>query len=198
MSELLRAVSSGFWAQYPIGTRLNWTFVSHQLNHNRIIISNAVSAAVALLISIARSWPVAGIPFFTHILDPVRQHAPSDSPAARVTYYVIAFSIGLVIVLGLGLAVALTLLAFALLPVIAVVAAGIWALVVLSLFCLWFGLYRYPVYEVIYPRLRRWILRHNSEVYSGLPRGSSVSRLSYVVVEPEMLKEMYVRLCQSP
>jgi hypothetical protein len=80
-----------------------------------------------------------------------------------------------VVVVGLALAVALTLLEFAVLPVIAVLAAVIWALAMVSLFCLWFRLYRYPAYEVVYPRLRRWMLQHNSVVYSALPKDPLVS-----------------------
>ncbi|KAF2124508.1 HET-domain-containing protein [Dothidotthia symphoricarpi CBS 119687] len=47
---------------------------------------------------------------------------------------------------------------------------GIWAVAVLLLFSLWFALYRYPIYEIVYPRLRTWILVQNSHAYSPLPQ----------------------------
>ena len=53
-------------------------------------------------------------------------------------------------------------------PIIALFLIRIWAVAVLLLFVLWFGLYRYLVYEILYLRLKNWGLFYNSAVCSPL------------------------------
>ncbi|KAF2106708.1 hypothetical protein BDV96DRAFT_607186 [Lophiotrema nucula] len=76
----------------------------------------------------------------------------------------------------LAFAMVLTI-AVLVLPIIAMFVIGTWALVMLLLFILWLVLYRYPAFEVIYPRLRKRILVNNSHVYTQLPVDSPSIRV---------------------
>ncbi|KAI8932528.1 hypothetical protein NX059_010706 [Plenodomus lindquistii] len=44
-------------------------------------------------------------------------------------------------------------------------------------FFLWVGLYRYPVFELVYPQLRQKILLDDSKVYSSLPGETTMIRV---------------------
>ena len=40
-------------------------------------------------------------------------------------------------------------------------------------FLVWFSLYRYPVFDILYPRLRSRMLQHNGRVYGSLPNSGA-------------------------
>ncbi|CAO2649679.1 Nn.00g009710.m01.CDS01 [Neocucurbitaria sp. VM-36] len=170
MSGFLHHASSMFWAQYPIGTRLDRAFVSHQLNKNRIVVFNGLMLFLSLFTNISSVWTILAVPFLGLTnRDSLRKHTPTDSRVTKYAYLAIAYPFGnLIAVLGLMIAVVLLIIALVVLPVVAVVVLSIWALVVVLLFLSWFTLYRYPVFEVIYPRLRKRILANNSKVYTNL------------------------------
>ncbi|KAF2749909.1 HET-domain-containing protein [Sporormia fimetaria CBS 119925] len=172
MAALLphHVISSWFWDQFPIGTRLNWTFLAHQLNQNETIATNAVLSAASLLVRIVRPWPVLAVPLFTGIVDLCRDSAPQGSPAARIAYFIIALSIAFsILAVGMVSALVITVLAMVILPIIAVMAVVAWVVVIFTLFFLWLALYRYPAYEVIFPAIRARILLQNSKVYESVP-----------------------------
>lgn len=97
-------------------------------------------------------------------LDVIYASAPPDL-AARYGYYVIAIPLAYVIVAMFGILLPLTIVIVIItLAILAAVVIGIWAISVLLLFILWFGLYRYSMYEILYPRLKNRNLRRNSVV----------------------------------
>jgi hypothetical protein len=174
MSAIVRNTSKGFWDQYPIGTKLDWSFLSHQLNQNRIGIFNSFMLFMSLYFNLSRPWTVLIVPLLSTInRDAIQQHVPAGSRVSKYLYLTFTYLIGILLcVLALSIAVIISLLALVILPILAVVVLGVWALIVLFLFFLWLTLYRYPAFEVIYPRLRKRILVNNSRAYSQLSADS--------------------------
>lgn len=154
-------------------------FVTHQLNQNRVAIFNGFLLFLSLFINISEIWKVLAVPFLGIAnRDAIGQHIPTSSRASKYAYMAIAYPLGnLLAVLGIGFAVSLLLLALITLPIIAFVVIGIWAFFILGLFLLWFFLYRYPIFEVIYPRLRKRMFENNSKVYSKLPQENQIIRV---------------------
>lgn len=114
--------------------------------------------------------------------DVIYPSAPPDL-AAKCAYYTIAFPFIYTFVTVFGLILtATTASLLIILPLIAIAIIGTWIVAVLILFVLWFGFYRYPVYEVFCPRLKQWILKHNSVVYS--PIISEVATIRVVRLKP--------------
>ena len=120
----------------------------------------------------ANIWPVLVTPFLGRgIHDALHKHIPPGSRAIQNTYLAITYPIGYLLgAFAILLALALLVTSAIVLPIIAVVFLGAWAFCVLAVFLLWLALYRYPAFEVIYPRLRQWQLHNNAKVYSGLPK----------------------------
>lgn len=137
MSGMIRNASRGFWAQYPIGTKLDWTLLSHQLNQNRIAIFNSFMLFFSLFVNVLRAWTVLVAPLSTMKRDSIFQHAPSGGRASRYAYLAIAYQIGnLLALLNLIVTIVLLVGTLVILSIIAVVVIGVWALVVLLLFSL--------------------------------------------------------------
>jgi hypothetical protein len=133
----------------------------------------------SLFSNIARIWSVLVTPFLgTKVRDALYEHVPPGSRATKYTYLAIGYPIGYFMG-GLGLVLALVLLVAVgiVLPVITAVIIGFWATSVFMIFVLWLAFYRYPVFEIIYPRLRTKILFNNARVYSKLPGSPPSIRL---------------------
>jgi hypothetical protein len=145
-----------------MGARLDQVFLSRQLNRVNIAVFNAFVLFWSLVSNFLLIVPVLLGPFMTSINQEVIY--PSAQPIPNHTiqcmYLAVAWLIGNV----LGV---LTVLVGVLL-LITVAALAPWALIVFLLFLLWIRLYRYPFFEIVYPRLQRKILIDNSHVYSKL------------------------------
>ncbi|EOA86522.1 hypothetical protein ACJQWK_08803 [Exserohilum turcicum] len=179
MSGMLRNFSHGLWDQYPIGTRLDSAFLSRRQNQVWSAISNAVMLFWSLFYNLGRIWPVLAKPLLvTNVNTELRKHIPPGSRAAKIMYIAVAYPLGYTLVaMALLLIIPTFIAVIVVLPIFAVLVLGLWAICVVALFLLWLTLYRYPVFELIYPRLRRRILLNNSHVYSGLPRDAPSIRI---------------------
>lgn len=167
--RFLRHVSRQFWDQYPIGTRLTWSFVFRQMGQNRNILSNTTKLFISLFLHFFMIWSVYAIPGAARLHRDVIYPPAPPGLASKAAYYAFAFPVAyaLVGVCGVFFA-AVTAAILVTLPVLAVAIIGSWALAVLLFFILWLGLYRWPVYEVVRPALLDWMLKHNAGAYSPL------------------------------
>jgi hypothetical protein len=93
---------------------------------------------LSLFLNISRIWSVLAAPFISTVnRDVVFQHVPTGSNVPRYTYLTIVYPIvNLRAILALIIAITLLVRASVILPIIAAVVMGIWALVVLLLFFL--------------------------------------------------------------
>ncbi|KAH7066085.1 heterokaryon incompatibility protein-domain-containing protein [Paraphoma chrysanthemicola] len=179
MSSSLRNISKGFWTQYPVGTKLTWSFVGHQLKQNHTAVFNFMELLKALITNFVRVWQVLALPLMcTMDKDVLRKSMPQDSRVSAIAYVVVAYPIGYCIAaIGFSAAAVLSLAAIVILPAFAAAVVLVWMVGVSLLFVLWFALYRYPVFELIYPRLRTWMLTKNSPVYSAIPTTVPIIRI---------------------
>ena len=171
MIGFIHHVSRLFWNQYPLGTELTYTYVFRQFNLNRVMLCNALGVLATLFFNSLTFWNRILVP---HLISQHRNVLlPLVPPGyvAKVAYYavfspilwsLIALISVVLLIPFLALMTALSLFAFAFI--------GIWTVFVVLLFISWFGLHRYPIYEILYPKIRRWMQAQNSGVYSALPR----------------------------
>jgi hypothetical protein len=165
-----------------MGTRLDRLFLSHQLNQVKIAVLNAFVLFWSLFSNISLIVPVLLRPLMKSMNRDVIYHSmksiPRSNRATRCTYLAFAWPIGNFLgVLTILVALILLIAAAVVLPVIAVAILAPWALIVIVLFLFWVGLYRYPVFEMVYPRIRRKMLINNSHVYSKLSEDAACIRV---------------------
>lgn len=179
MPSVARSFSKGFWAQYPVGTKLNWSFVALQVNMNLIALSNFAKLELSQMGYFTRVWQVLVIPLFTNLdKDILRPIIPQSSRVAAFVYVATAYPLGyLIAAIGFVVVMILFTLVFTILPILAVVVVSIWLVLISLTFATWLIFYRYPVFEVIYPRVRNWMLVNNSHVYSRLSPYCSMIRV---------------------
>jgi hypothetical protein len=164
----LRDAPGSFWAQYPIGTTLSWTYVKHRLKQNRVVIFHSSALFVSLFALPSKQWDellADGI----RARNFLRRHIPCGSSVSRYAYLAITYPIvGLLTGLLLIICLLVFITIYAHYVLFAVLLIVMWLLVAPCSFFLWFTLYRYPIFDVIYPRVKRKILSNNSQVYSSL------------------------------
>lgn len=68
----------------------------------------------------------------------------------------------------------------------------VWSLGIVVSFLVWLLLYRIPLYDIIYPRISRWMLQHNLTVYHHLPQGADAagSYIRVVRIKPANPREI--------
>jgi hypothetical protein len=101
-------ISKGFWEQYPVATKLTWSFVLRQLNQDRIWLFNFARLMRSLIGHIMRVWRVVALPLGQGLRkDRFGPHMPQHSRTARLTYFAVFYPLGIIIgVLGfLGAAI---------------------------------------------------------------------------------------------
>jgi hypothetical protein len=170
MPSIARSISKGFWAQYPVSTKLDGFLFAQQVNMNLTALSNLARRQSAQMGYCARPWQFLVIPYFA-ALDKtlLRPFIPRNSRAAGIVYVAILYPFGyLISALGLILFSVLFALFFTIIVILTVVVVIVWTMLIFVTFTIWFVSYRYPIFEIIYPRVRRWILVNNCNVYSHL------------------------------
>ncbi|KAI3316945.1 heterokaryon incompatibility protein-domain-containing protein [Xylariaceae sp. AK1471] len=164
-----------FWTQYPLGTHLTWDFAFNQAvteaagcSEQLAIIGNYITATASGLTRFPRD-------FFSELTSIYRASSADQPPAFRLVFSIacVVFSIVFAI-LYLSLVV-LTVAFGALIAPVVVTVLAVWLLGLLLSFLAWFMLYRLPVYDVMYPRIRSWTLRQNAAVYRALPLSNPTS-----------------------
>ncbi|XPS72424.1 hypothetical protein M3J07_004576 [Ascochyta lentis] len=174
----VRHVSQQLWEQLPLGTELRWAFVTHRLNRNRNAILNSTKLFGSAFLHLLNVWTVIAIPRATHLYQENRFPPAPPQLVAKAAYYFIIFPLAyLSVAVSILILATVSVAAVLLLVAVIVAVVGSWAVAVLLLFILWLGLYRLPIYEIIYPRLRNWISSHNSAVYSPLTRETPTIRV---------------------
>ncbi|KAF3051226.1 hypothetical protein E8E11_007596 [Didymella keratinophila] len=176
--RFIRHVSRQLWDQYPLGTRLAWTFVFREVIQNRNILANSTKMFGFLMSHFIMIWAVLVVLWAGKLHHEVIYPPAPPEKGARMVYYAIAFPIAYILVGMCGVVlVAETIVVLVTLPLIAFAVVGTWALAVVLLFLLWFGLYRVPLYEYIYPALKTQILKQNSAMYQSLPSHTPTIRI---------------------
>jgi hypothetical protein len=171
MPRFIRDASRGFWNQYPINTTLDWNFLSHQLHQNWIAIFSSIMLFFSLHVAILAAWTVLFGPLLSTLdQEIIHRYAPTSGRTSKYLHLAMAYPIFYFVAsLAVFFALMLFIATIVILPILAIVAVGIWALAVLLLFILWPAFYPYPAFEVIFPRLPKRNLINNSHVYSQLP-----------------------------
>ncbi|KAI1178857.1 heterokaryon incompatibility protein-domain-containing protein [Nemania sp. FL0916] len=174
---------SVFWILYPLGTRLNWKFVSGQLGNMCVYFvlhsSGALSTATSLYI---KHLPVFLRSYFRSFANVYHERC-ADSPwrLYRVSLFIVYSALACFLFAPVSLVVFTLAVGFA--AVFCVLAVGVlivWFVGLFPLaFLLWLLLYRIPVYDIIYPCISSWMLRQNSTVYHPLPLEAGTSA-SYI------------------
>lgn len=178
MSNALRSISKGFWAQYPAGTKLTWTFIVHQLREDVTFLSNFRKLLQSLNWRLTRVWQVLVFPYAKDLGQFVRPHTPQSSKAARLAYLVSGYLLVYFFAVWIFFALAaLTVSAFVVLPVIALTLVSVSVILVSLMFISWFAFYRYPVFEVVLPKVRSTIMSNNAKIYSQLPADTPTIRV---------------------
>jgi hypothetical protein len=164
----MRTYSRAFWTLYPLGAELTWTFVCQRLDAGRISLSNASSIFLEYFTSLLGNL----MPLFR---DSVIQSFLKGSLLAQAS---VCFKVGLsafaLLLCGLPIAIACLV---ALLLFLTFIWWPIWLLIIIGSFVLWVCFYRYPVFEIVLPRLRTQMLINNSRVYSTIPPGPPTIRV---------------------
>jgi hypothetical protein len=164
----LRNAPGSFWTQYPIGTTLSWTYVEHRLEQNRVAIFHSATLFLSLFALPSKQWDEL-IADSTRVRNVLSRHIPCGSRVSRYAYLAVVY---LIVGLLTGLLLILSLLVFITIyahyALFAVLLIVIWLLVAPCSFFLWFALYRYPVFDIVYPRAKKKILSNNSYVYTSL------------------------------
>lgn len=108
---------------------------------------------------------------FTNFTDPIHRHTPSGCIAKKHAYFTIAYSVGFMlaaIAVPPALALLVVVIGFRLI-------SDLLDLFLIAcffvIFFLSFAFYRYPVFEIIYPRLKNKMLAKNAQVYSDISKG---------------------------
>jgi hypothetical protein len=179
MPSIARSISKGFWAQYPVSTKLNWSFFAQQVNIISISLSNLASRQSAYIGYCVRDWQFLVIPYFAALGKTLlRPYIPRDSRVARIVYVAILYPSSYVIcALGFVLFSLLSALLFTITLVLTVVLVLMWMVLMSVTFSIWLVSYRYPIVEILYPRVRQWMLVNNSKVYSCSCTNSSTIRI---------------------
>jgi hypothetical protein len=125
----------------------------------------------SLHVAVLEAWTVLFAPLLSTVdREIIHRYVPTDGRATKYTYLAMPYPIFYFVAsLAVIFTLVLLIVAMVILPILAVVAVGSWALAVLLLFVFWLALYRYPAFEVVLPRLRKRNLINNSYVYSQLP-----------------------------
>ncbi|KAI6088180.1 heterokaryon incompatibility protein-domain-containing protein [Hypoxylon rubiginosum] len=161
---------SAFWIQYPLGTDLNWEFISNRIrtegtyflfNHAALPFKEGASKIYSYFELCTR--------FYSEIFS-----------ASQLRFLPISFFIIRSILYVFLLIVCLGLYVFVVVPItIPVIFIFVRLLGLQASFLVWLLLYRIPVYDLIYPRIRTWMLRRNSRIYHRLLPGADIST-SYI------------------
>jgi hypothetical protein len=133
----------------------------------------------SLHVAVLEAWTVLSGPLLSTLDQEIfHRYAPTSGRTSKYLYLAMAYPIFYFVAsLAVFFALILLIAAMLILPILAIVAVGIWALAVLLLFILWLAFYRYPAFEVIFPRLRKRSLINNSHVYSQLPTDPFATRV---------------------
>jgi hypothetical protein len=103
MPSIARSISKGFWAQYPVSTKLNGSLFAQQVNMNFIALSNLARRQSAHMGYSVRRWQFLVIPYFAALDKTLLQpFIPRNSRAAGIVYVVILYPLGY-LVSSLGL-----------------------------------------------------------------------------------------------
>ncbi|KAI1275875.1 heterokaryon incompatibility protein-domain-containing protein, partial [Xylaria sp. FL0933] len=181
-----------FWLQYPLGTHLNWKFVSNRTTiAGRFFLNNAHNVRTTTFLAWKNS---ASLVFssFRQLARSYREQCVSQSLTIRVSLFISLFISYFLLVFFLLVVFALTIALFAVFSALAIGVLVVWFLGLLVTFIVWLFLYRIPLYDVVYPCIKTRILQHNSTVYHRLPRGADVStsHIRVVRIKPGSSQEM--------
>lgn len=172
MASFFRFLSRKLWALYPMGSRVDsplvagwWHYYWSQLHIAGLLTWSLASLLTRTGKSLFTSMVV------TNFGDPIYRYAPSGPLAKKYAYFAIAYLVGFVLA-AIAVLPALTLLVMATEFLLSVYLLFLLLIACFPvIFFLWFALCRYPVFEIIYPRLKNRMLVENAKVYSTLPEG---------------------------
>jgi hypothetical protein len=177
---MFRDYIGGFWARYPLGTKLTWSFISHGLNRHYILVYRFANATRFLLLEPTRikwRWLAESLIRVTK-KDFANSRFRQDSRLAKITFFSGYYLYGFPII---NLIAAFSALLSALVKVFLfikmVVFLGLYLFLIPVFFVLWVVFYRYPVFEVIYPRIQARMLISNPLVYTPLATDSKMVRV---------------------
>ncbi|KAI1376963.1 heterokaryon incompatibility protein-domain-containing protein [Hypoxylon crocopeplum] len=181
-----------FWIQYPLGTSLNWASVSDRIRITGVYYFLNSVAVLGIMSSLYWKQFISLFDsYFRRNVSLYREYCEvSQSRLFHISSFTVLFIMNFffflpVLVSLFVMAIAVMAVVFTLIFVVLV----IWCFGLLTSFLVWFLLYRIPVYDLIYPRIRTWMLQHNSAVYHRLTSGDDVpiSYIRLVCIKPGSL-----------
>jgi hypothetical protein len=177
MGRILGDIRSGFWAVYPIGAKLTWPFIAHQLSLLPQGLLQSVYHLQLNMANIVRIWPVRIHPIMVAVRDAFRQGGSQGSYPAKIIYPAVGYPLLLAVGAFILFVVAILTIGILTMILVGVIIIGTWAPVISVIFLLWFVLYRYPLFDIMSPRMKHRILINNSQVYGPLSAKSSMIRV---------------------
>ena len=179
-----------FWNQAPLGSRLSWSLVLGKLNIMRIYVIAGVQYLLMCAMSLFGTRFFMLLPTRRRLYEVFRLKYPEESRVTRAITYFSAFVVCIPLVslyLAIVIVSYMVLVAVVLVSVVlSLLVIFLWCVVILVGFFLWFTFYRYPIFEVIYPKVRTWMLHRNARIYRPLPATENVeeARIRVVCLKP--------------
>jgi hypothetical protein len=178
MGRILGDIRKGFWAVYPIGTKFTWSFLARQLGTLLQFLSQSEYRLRFYVIPGWRNLQVSLLPELRSFHDTTCKRISENSTAEKIISWPIVCLFYFLVDAFIFLPnFVITTSIMVVLSVLAIIIVGIWAPVISAIFLLWFILYRYPLFEIISPRMRHRILMNNSQVYEPLSAKSFTIRV---------------------
>ncbi|KAI9151566.1 Heterokaryon incompatibility protein [Paramyrothecium foliicola] len=177
MASLARIYLEMFWSQCPIGTELTWAHALRKLKEGWVVLSNTTTMISSIILDFDGLRVVSLESLIKSYHAAIGPLIPTTSIAKALFYATFPLGYWSLLMLLLLPTVAFALVLMVVIVLFFLVFLGAWAACVFSVFLIWLLVYRYPVYEILYPRLRRWILNHNSKLYSPLSPPTAIIRV---------------------
>jgi hypothetical protein len=160
--NFLRSPFKRFWNQYPLGTKLTWSFVPSLLKQNFPVTRKGPNANITLL------------RYFTACSSQIEKDYIILPPQTWRSWEGLLFV--LVCPFLYGIKSIFVLSAWAMILFIDMSLFG-YELMNILLFLLWFALYRYPIFDIVYLRVRTKMIVNNSRIYAKIPSNTSTVRV---------------------
>jgi hypothetical protein len=160
--NFLRSPFKRFWNQYPLGTKLTWSFVPSLLKRNFHVTRKGPNANITLL------------RYFIACSSQIEKDYIILPPQTWRSWEGLLFV--LVCPFLYGIKSIFVLSAWAMIMFVDMSLFS-YELMNVLLFLLWFALYRYPIFDIVYLRVRTKMLVNNSRIYARIPSNTSTIRV---------------------
>ncbi|KAI2615386.1 heterokaryon incompatibility protein-domain-containing protein [Hypoxylon sp. NC1633] len=160
----------------------SWEFVFHQIRITGVYLFLNSIFNVGIILSLYSKSLLDS--YFRSNISFYHKHYPASQPHIyRVAFFIVWFilnSLLALLVLSFFAAFMFSFLGLAM-GIFVFWCFGLW-----PSFLVWLLLYRIPVYDIIYPRIRQWMLQHNSASYHRLPPTADtfISYIRLVRIKP--------------